>query len=322
MGLMDKFDRLSEANRLQDILYILENDYYSLAITLISGDILLGDPTTDFDREYLPYSEKYKGCVKGMELPISDNIALLFPDDQGMIYGSSYAVSIPVTLIARIQGLEPLINIDNEKMSFDHPGGSLALRNLPNPLSKIIRDRNCEIIKRLHLLLLSYNEEAISEKAILGENITLSREQIIYADWDYIKNNNGGLKSIGGSIFGFGISFGVDRSNNDLASIKLREDSAYKGIIKDAGEEQSTQVEGDNAKVYDFRLSGGTPRSMPLLIKDKCAIIPKEIIHYIGSELTVSGDLYQIPTYMNGERFESYLLARVIGYLPYRMDNA
>jgi hypothetical protein len=97
MVLMDKFDSLSEDNRIKNILYILENEYYSLAITLTSGDVLLGDQTTDFEMQYLPYSEKYRDrddyeFLKMFEKPISNHIVLLFPDGQGMVYGHAYAV--------------------------------------------------------------------------------------------------------------------------------------------------------------------------------------------------------------------------------------
>jgi hypothetical protein len=326
MVLMDKFDSLSEENRIKDILYILENRYYSLAITLTSGDVLLGDPSFGFKMQYLHYSENYRNrddydSLKRFEKPISNRIVLLFPDGQGMVYGHAYSVVIPVASIARIQGIEPLININQEEMSFDHPGGSLALRNLPNPLSLSIKTRNLEIINRLGLKWCSYVEQALSEEAISGKNIIFSQEQIIYSDWNYWKNVNGGIRNIGGSFLGVGLSVGITRSNHDLASIKLHEDSACRGIIREAQENQTTKFEGDDAQVYDFILSGeASHKSMPLFIKEKCTIIPKEIIHRIDSELTVYGELYQIPIYMNGKKYESYLLARVIGYIPCKCD--
>ena len=112
---MDKFDCLSEEDRIKDILYIFDNGYYSLAITLTSGDVLLGDPTTRFAEQYLPYSEKYRDRVEGFEKPISDHIELIFPNGSGMVYGRAHLVEIPVTLIARIQGVEPLITLIKKK---------------------------------------------------------------------------------------------------------------------------------------------------------------------------------------------------------------
>jgi len=323
--LMDKFDCLSEKDRIKDILYILENGYYSLAVTLTSGDVILGDPTTDFDVQYLPYSENYKDredykILKEFEKPIADHIELIFPDGSGTVYGHSYLVVIPVTSIARIQGIEPLMNIDQEKVSFYHPGGSIALRNSPNPLSQSLMDHNCEIVKRLSLKLYDYMEQALSEKAIPGKNITLSKDrQLIYVDWDYFKNINGGLRNIGATAFGFGISGGKMISNEDLVLAKLYEDSNYKGIIREDPEQQFTSIEGDTVQVYDLRVTGKEP--LPLLIKDKCLIYPKEFFHRINSELTVFGDLYQIPISLNGENYESCLLARAIAFILRRSDT-
>jgi hypothetical protein len=323
MDSMDKFDNLSEEDRINNVIYILKKGNYSLAITLTSGDVLIGDPTTDLERQYLPYSEKSKDNIQGFELPISDRIVLLFPDGAGRVYGHAYAVGIPVTLIARIQSIEPLINIEKEKISFDHPGGSLALRNLPNPLSESIRDHNCEIIKRLGLRWCSYNEEALSKKAISGRNVNLHNENPLYVDWDYFSNHNGGIRSIGISVLGLGGSGGITRSNDELVSIKLHENSNYKGIIREPQEEQITTIEGDDARLYDLRVSERTSvRSMPLLIKERCTICPKEFFHQIDSELTVFGDEYSFPVCMNGKNYESYLLARAIAFIPCRGDTS
>jgi len=323
MDLLDKLDSLSEEDRINDVIYILENGNYSLAITLTCGYVLLGDPTTDLERQYLPYSEKSKDRVKGFELPISDHIELLFPDGAGRVYGPAYAVSIPVTLVARIQSIEPLINIEKEKMSFYHPGGSLALRNLPNPLSESIKDHNCMIIKRLGLRLCSYNEEALSIEAISGKNVILHNDNLLYVDWDYFSNINGGIRSIGLSVAGLGgISGGIARSNDELVSIKLHENSNYKGIIREAREEQITSIEGDDARLYDLSISGRTShRSMPLLIKERCTICPKEFFHQIDSELTVFGNEYSLPVRMNGINYDSYLLARAIAFIPCKGDT-
>jgi hypothetical protein len=325
---MDKFDYLSETDRINDIIYILDRGYYSLAITLTSGDVILGDQDPDLEVQYLPHSKNYKdradyNSLKEFERPISNHMVLLFPDGSGMVYGHAYAVIIPVTLIARIQGIEPLININKEKMTFYHPGGSLALRNLPNPLSESIRDRNCEIIKRLGLRWCVYNEEALSGEAISGNNITFSDYQWIYADWEYFKNINGGIRNIGGTAFGFGVSGGKIISNQDLAITKLYEDSCYKGVIREDPEKQFTNIEGDKVQLYHLQLYGRTPHvSMPILIKEKCIIYPKEFINCINSELTVFGEVNQIPIHLNGTNYKSCLLARAIAFIPCKGDIA
>jgi hypothetical protein len=166
-------------------------------------------------------------------------------------------------------------------------------------------------------LSIECTKKVLFEKSILDKKILFRREQIIYSDWDYLKNINGGIRNLGGSIFGLGGSIGITRSNHDLALIKLHEDLVYKGFIGETQEDLTTKLEGDDARLYDFRLTKGTSqRSIPLFIKEKYIIIPKEIIHCVESELTIFGELYPIPIIIDQKIYEYYLLARVIGHIP------
>ena len=88
---------------------------------------------------------------------------------------------------------------------------------------------------------------------------------------------------MGGTLLGVGVSAGITRSNSDLVSIKLHENPSAEGLIRKAQEEQKTIIEGDDAQMYDLRVTDTSSRSMPLLIKDKCLIVPKEFIHLIDS---------------------------------------
>lgn len=167
-----------------------------------------------------------------------------------------------------------------------------------------------------------YSEEALSVEAISGKNANLRNDNPLYVDWDYFSNINGGIRSIGLSVGGLGVSGGITRSNDELVSIKLHEDLNYKGIIREAQEVQITSIEGDAVRLYDLRVSGRTPyMSMPLLIKERCTICPKEFFHQIDSELTVFGNEYSFPVCMDGKNYESYLLARAIAFIPCRVDT-
>lgn len=166
-------------------------------------------------------------------------------------------------------------------------------------------------------LSIGCTKKAPFEEAIFEKKILFRRKQIIYSDWNYFKNINGGIRTLGGSFLGFGGSIGITRSNHDLALIKLHEDLVHKGFIREPQEDLATKLEGDDARVYDFRLTKGTSqRSIPIFIKEKYIIIPKEIIHRIESELTIFGEFYPIPIIMDKKIYDCYLLARVIGYIP------
>ncbi|NQE45458.1 hypothetical protein C5S31_05500 [ANME-1 cluster archaeon GoMg2] len=328
---MEKFDPLSEQERISAIVNFIETGYYSLAITLTTGDVLFGDQDFDLGFQYLPYSKKYresedKKPLKMSEKPISDHIVLLFPDGSGTVHGHSYGVWIPVSWIAHIQGIVLLVKEGPER----------ALRNSSNPLSKSIKEHNFEIIERLDLKWRDYIEEALSKEAIPGGGIIFDRFELIYADWEYFKTRNGGIKSIGFS-FVIGGSIGWEQSLYKFMMEKLHREKytnllleghpeyntemKVRGIIREDSEKQDSYLEGVTGCVYELRISredtnSARYESIPVLIQDRSLCYPREYLNHIESELTVYGVLQQIPIRLNERTYNFCLLARAIAFIP------
>ena len=328
---MEKFEPLSEQGRISAIVNFLETGYYSLAITLTTGDVLFGDQDFDLGFQYLPYSKKYresedKKLLKMFEKPISDPIVLLFPDGSGTVYGHSYGVWIPISRITHIQRIIPLIK----------EGPESALRNSPNPLSKSIKEHNFEIIERLGLKWRDYMEMALSKEAIPGGGIIFDRFELIYADWEYFKTRNSGIKSIGFS-FVIGGSIGWEQSLYKFMMEKLHREKytnllpeghpeyntemTVRGTIREDSEKQDSNLEGVTWSVYELKVSredtnSARYESIPLLIKDRSLCYPIEYLNHIKSELTVYGELQQIPVRLNERTYNFCLLARAIAFIP------
>jgi len=325
-----QLEPLSEKDRIKIIVNILESGTYSLAITLISGETLFGDPTLDFSFQYGPYSgkikeESFSDWRARFVQPIGDYVDLLFPDGAGTVHGHSFCVQIPNNVIANIQGIEPFIKNGPER----------ALRNSPNPLSIEIMEHNMDIIKRLNLKRRDYMEMALSKKAISGDGIVFNDFQLLYSNWEYFRVKSGGINSIGFSSI-IGGSIGYQKSLYSILIKKLTSEKFFRvlldknpdfnteirlrGIISKDPDSQDTVLEGKKWLVFGFKVSTGNIESafqfLPILLKDEAFLYPKEYINEVRSELTIYGSLQQIPIRLNNESYPFSIVIQGMAYIP------
>ena len=300
----------------------------SIEVVLLDGELIFGDLSWETYENYLhliPENEQTDDVELLLEefkpkngWKIEDYILLHFNSLSGKIHGHSYIIKIDKKFISGIRSF-----------SFS---SDLNIKNIPNPDATFIYNNNIKIASKYALGVSNYIEMALSEEGISSEGIYFENEEIIYIDWNFIKNIANGINSVGISISGFGGSYGKQNSLDNFAMQKLRNgtDKRIINILKGVEKEynfngflivpqsfEKTNIEGENCFLFICSTSPSLEDGnwIPLLIKERFLSYPLEFLHRISSRLKFNGELKQIPVSISGHQKDACILCRVIGYI-------
>lgn len=328
------FNPLTEEERRDLFAEILDSGYRNVAITLTTGQILYGDISIDIITQYKEYTKSFQEISGWSDFngkPISNSIEIGFPDGSGTIFGHSHSVTIPVDMIADVQGLVPYVRIDeSEKLM---RGAEEYLHNAPNPLAKSVCEHNNKIILDIGLKYGSHIECGLDREAVPPEGIYFDGFTLIYSDWKYFHTISGGINNIGAAFLG---SIGWDKSLKKLMMKKLKKNDYINHLLDSQPEYnteiklygyiyrdsrgQDTMIDGEKCNLYGLKIEDHPVHSkfqtIPILAKVNSFVYPEDFLLSIKSVLTIYGELIEIPIKLNEISFPSALLARAIAYIP------
>jgi len=208
-----KFRVASEEELTSFLAHLLDKDYQSISITLDTGETLYGDIHNRTFQEYCQFTRTKSNLFPG-PTPITPELLILIPDGNG----GSILVHLPKQMVACVQGIFPLI---------DFPEG--YLRNLPKEFKVSIFNHDIEVIRNNNLTANPYFEKALKNVQKIPP-IIFNGFELLYVDYDFFAQRNGGLTNFGASLLGVGGSTGWKKSLNTLAIRALENKRGFLSI--------------------------------------------------------------------------------------------
>ena len=315
------FEALKTKDIYKIVKKIAESNNHSVIITLINGDILLGDLNLDMKHfDSPPHEEEWWVARKDLGGYLSVKLqpkGLYFNTEEGRKYSDSLMIKLKNNLISDIQhlnwkDLEPV-------------------RWMPNPFAKMIFKNNVKVAKNWGLTIETYYEGGFSEKKLPPDGIKFTNEQLIYVDWDFMSKLSGGFcvsASRGGISAKFtrnAFKFALDKIKDGTIE-KIQhylpgsfpfEEGRISGYLVIPPEEINTEMEDEECMVAlccKEKTFNRKKPYVPLLLKKKSFRYPKEYLPYINSEIVFYGEVVEIPIYEQGISSEASLMVRGIAY--------
>lgn len=314
--------------RIKQITDTIDVGYDLIAVTLVSGDILLGSLAKHWS-------------WNGKEIHVG------FNTKEGKVFGGSHAVIIPINLIANITQVPladesiPKFPEDDINVKFIRELGlgdgspvKYYVQDYPNPLATIIAEHNLTISNARNLAILEWVEMSLSSDAVPPQGILLERDFILYADWDYFSRQMHGATSLSASAGVVGVtkdfspsqqSFVFNHLSQNFQKIKNIQDVVVqtgvdeifaRGCILSPQPPQDTEIEGEKCILLACGNAQDTGEAVyPVLVKQKAFKFPMEFIGQVRSQLVFYGEFLPVPLEVFGRKQQYTILARAIGYL-------
>jgi hypothetical protein len=312
-----------ESQQLREKLASISGAYDLVAVTLVTGDILLGG------KETLPGWDE-------------NVLTLIFNMPDGKRYGDAQVIEIPFELIADVE-VVPLDGESTPHFPFNDPviqafqkiglpaPHRLPVRDYPNPLATIIYEHNMPLASTYDLNLLEESQKALSTDGIPIGGITFDKDFLLYTDWEFFARQIGGATSVS-------LSLGPASANKSLAqsvqqrafevlrqpitetarritAVSIGEYTRLKGCLFVPEPPQTTIIEGEEWHLYKIMESREAGSAYAVLLKVKDLKYPLEFLNRVNSVLTFYGELAPIPVNILGENFDKCLLTRAAAYL-------
>ncbi len=317
-----------QPNDIKAITDSIEIGYQLISVTLITSDELIGGLA------------KHWGW-NGEEVSIG------FNTHRGQMFGMSHIIRIPLELIADVKPIpladeslpmwspnDPYLVRLREKGMDDSFNKRSFVQDYPNPWATLIERHNLEICKRLGLKVGGYGEAALSRESVPPEGILLSRNFMLYTDWDFFSRQMHGAVSINASIGMTGVTkdfspslqvFVFKHLHENFQKIKEFQDvlqpsgvdEAYiRGCILMPKPAQDTEIEGERCILITCGNAENTGEAAyPVLLKQKYLKYPIELLDLVRSSLIFYGEFLPLPIEVFGIKQEYTILARAIAYL-------
>jgi hypothetical protein len=297
---------------------VIESRRWSLAVTLISGDLLFGDyfalhvpvqdPATEFIHVPSYWDAKTKQLGFGFRL---EPFEIIYNTEAGTTHGAANIITLPAGQVAHIA-----------HVSWDVTQ-STGFKNISNPYASLVSLHNDSVALNNHLETTGYAEFAMATSHITAEGIHFSKQELLYADYAYF----GRLPSTSLSVGGLGVGGGVTRGLETLVISALRGGATgrlhlptslgcYEGLVESLPDDVDTEIEGEQWFLALLSLDGNPRTRMPVLFKRSAVAYPREFWPYIKSRLVVIGENRQIPISYQNSAWPECILARLIGYVP------
>ncbi len=316
------------SERIKQITDTIDVGYDLVAITLVSGDILIG----------------------GLEKHWSwnnENVQVGFNTKFGKAFGSFHTVLIPLNLIANVT-LIPLSQVsiphlpeDDISVKFSRKLGvgddspiKCCVQDYPNPLATIIAEHNLAIALAKNLEVDNAFGHSLSNEAVPPEGILFEKDFILYADWDYFSHQMHGATSLSASTGIVSVtkdfspslqSFVLGHLSHNFQKIKNIQDVVVqngvdeifaRGCILSPQPPQDTEIEGEKCILIACGNAQDTGEAVyPVLVKQKAFKYPMEFLGQIRSQLVFYGEFLPVPLEIFGRKQQYTILARAIGYL-------
>lgn len=296
-----------------------------VAITLITGDIFLGEVLAD--------RESNKNYI---------DIAFNTPD--GKRYGRSQLLRLTTNQIASMIKV-PLAEESIPKLGENDPEilwlknfytndalpSKLPVHNYPNPLATIIYEHNMMLAQKYGLATNRYLiEESLAQDGIPIGGIFFDQDFLMFADWAFFHTQargetNFAVSPIPGLIT---IEKSISQSLEQQIIQRLKANLAERIrqlVTSDLGEyrvltgallvpdpPQDETIEGEICHLY--RIANDND-DLPVLIKVKQLKYPQGFLNRISSPMTCYGELLQLPVSIVGKHYSHTLLLRAMAYL-------
>lgn len=287
---------------------LIDSGHRSVILSLIQGEILVGDFHPSVDFQFLP-------------------VALIFNTREGKVFGHAHVIQVPPDYVS---GIRPLV-WTRDSLS------ELPVKWIPNPLATLICDHNLLVAEKYGFDIWGYREMALPQSGVPSTGIEFEKDELIYVDWEFFSRIKGGSLQVGVQYIGFS----PERSLLALAHDKLRigpierlrrwfhrkvspGEYRIEGFVVAPEHEVTTQIEGQECIVMlctSRKVYPPDQESLPVILKRGCISYPVEFFPFLNSRLVFYGELKQIPIAVDDIRSERALLARAIGYIPGRQDR-
>lgn len=304
---------------------LAKSDSYSVIITLTSGELLFGDLRLEIKfhdekpDEQMWYIARYEEGFGYLAVKLLPEI-LLFNTENGQKYQDSYLIDLKNELISGIT-----------KFSWNN-NNFKAMRWIPNPYAKLIAENNLRVAQNNQLNVGSYFEGSLSDPNLPFEGIKFDYEELIYVDWDFIKNLTGGTDI---SMGAYGVGLRPGRSIYNLVMDKIKEGTIEKimkflpgksllgearisGYLEIPNPNIETIMEGDECIVAlccENNVFDPDDKYIPIILKKKSISYPIEYLPYISSKLVFYGEIKQIPINEKQIVSEAAVMIRALGYI-------
>ncbi len=168
----------------QGIKTLIDSSHRSVILSLIQGDIVIGDFHYFDEAQLLP-------------------VPLIFNTREGKVFGHAHLIEVPPDYIS---GIRPLVWTDDSL-------SGLPVKWVPNPLATLICDHNLVVAEKYGLDVWGYAEKALPQSGVPATGIEFEKDELIYVDWEFFSRIAGGSLQVGLS----GIGFSAERSLLGLA---------------------------------------------------------------------------------------------------------
>ncbi|PKL67638.1 MAG: hypothetical protein CVV28_05045 [Methanobacteriales archaeon HGW-Methanobacteriales-1] len=300
---------------------IAESSNYSVIITLISGDILVGD--LHLDEKFFkkpPQEDGWLVVEKNSGGYLSVNLnpeSILFNTEEGKT-GDSHEIYLRNDIIADIRYL----NWDNLE----------PVKNIPNPFAQMVCTNNFKIAKKFGLKIGGLSEFSLSVENIPQEGIKFNKDTLLFVDWEFMSKLSDGA-SISLSLYGLSIKLGKNSMQFALSKIKAGkiekilsfllepfpfEDARISGYLVFPHEEINTEIEGEDCIIaLCCKTESFDPEApyIPIILKKKYIKYPIEYLSCIRSEIVFYGEFMEIPIIEKGISSTASLVVKGFAYL-------
>jgi hypothetical protein len=309
-----------------DIQYITlelaKSNNHSVIITLTNGEQLFGDLFPEFRFfDKTPDEEEWGLVEKDGDMNIYVKLLpkmLLFNTKEGQKYGDSFFIELKHDFISDIRNL----NWENLE----------EVRWMPNPFATMICEHNFTVAENCGFKIRNYLEASLSEMNIPPEGILFTREQLIYADWEFLSQISGGTSgSVGISVINlkpgrtlFNLALDkmrngkVEKIRNFLPGSYPLEEGKFSGFLVLPSDDIHTIVEGEECVVaLCCKETFFSPQNkyMPIILKKNSLRYPIEYLRHLRSELVFYGEVVEIPIYEQEISSDASIMIRGIAYL-------
>jgi len=289
----------------QVIKTLIDSGHRSVIVSLIQGDIIIGDFHLSVDFSVFP-------------------VALIFNTREGKIFGHAHVIQVPPDYIS---GIRPLV------WTRDSLSG-LPVKWVPNPLASLICDHNLLVAEKYGFDTWGYKEMALPQSGVPATGIEFEEDEVIYVDWEFFSHIKGSTLQVGIQY----LRFSSGRSLLALAHDKLRVgpierlrrsfhrkvspgEYRIEGFLVAPKQEVTTRIEGQECIIMlctSRKVYPPDEEFLPVILKTECISYPVEFIPFLKSPLVFYGELKRIPIAIEDIRSDRVLLARAIGYVRAR----
>lgn len=309
---------LSRKELHQRLRRFIDQSAWSVRVTFSDGQMVFGDLHLDtVALENVAPERVYYAPSPGQGRTATwafylEPFELFYNTGAGTIYGRAWIANVPPEFVS-----------DIEPIGWGEHLLSQGVKNIPNPLARLIEAHNQKVFASLNVEPGGYVECALATDHIAEKGITFTRPEIIYADYSYFERLQSTTFTVG--LLGTGAEVTLGTSSMVLAALEssigaklvLPSDIVREyGFIEVDPAGTSTQLEGEDWDL--FFLAKQFPRMserVPILFKRRAVAYPREFWPYIQSSLVVVGERRQIPYSHGLEAWDEIITARAVGFI-------